>query len=89
MVTRATLPFATRIPRDLAQALDAACDTLGLKKTYVVERALREWIEDSLDARDLHEAVRSATGFHAWTSVKRAAEGSAEYMVTRPPKGRS
>lgn len=78
-----TTPFATRIPGDLARALDEACAALGMRKNYVVEQALREWLEDALDARDLREAIGSATGFHEWRGVRGAAEGSTPYRSRR------
>ncbi|MBI4576324.1 MAG: hypothetical protein HY722_08690 [Planctomycetes bacterium] len=64
-------PFATKIPDDLADALDAVCARLGLRKNFVVEQALRQKIEDLLDSEDLREAIREATGFHPWEAVKR------------------
>lgn len=69
----ASRPFATKIPSDLAEALDALCIRQGLRKNFVVEQALREKIEDLLDGEDLREALREATGFHAWDEVKRGA----------------
>ena len=68
-----TEPFATKLPADLTQALDLICERLGLRKNFVVEQALREKIEDLLDTQDLREAVRQATGFHDWETVKREA----------------
>lgn len=67
---KATTPFATTLPRQLAQALHEVCRTLGLRKNHVVESALREKLEDLLDAHDLDGAIREATGFHSWKSVK-------------------
>lgn len=58
------------LPADLLEALDEVCQRLGLRKNFVVEMALREKIEDLLDAEDLREAVKQATGFHAWEEVK-------------------
>lgn len=68
-----THALATRLPADLTQALDEVCRRLGLRKNFVLESALREKLEDLLDAEDLREAVREATGFHAWDSVRREA----------------
>lgn len=65
------MTFATRLPRDLTESLDALCRQLGLRKNHVVETALREKIEDLLDAHDLREAVKESTGFHSWDEVKR------------------
>lgn len=67
------VPFATRIPEDLAKDLDVACRRLGLRKNFVVTTALRETIEELLDAAELRRAVREATGFHPWEDVKRQA----------------
>lgn len=64
--------LATKLPSDLTDALDAVCEELGLRKNFVVEQALREKIEDLLDAYDLQEAIREATGFHSWESVKKS-----------------
>jgi predicted DNA-binding protein len=66
-----TVSLATRLPADLTQVLDAVCRRLGLRKNFVLESALREKLEDLLDAEDLRDAVREATGFHAWDAVKR------------------
>ena len=63
--------IATKLPADLTQALDAVCRKFGLRKNYVLETALREKIEDLLDSEDLREAVREATGFHSWESIKK------------------
>ena len=63
--------FATKLPVDLKTALDAVCEKLGLRKNFVVESALREKLEDLIDASDLQEAVKEATGFHSWESVKK------------------
>ncbi len=66
-----TEPFATRLPADLTAELDAVCKKLGLRKNFVLEAALREKLEDLVDAADLREAMKQATGFHAWDDVKR------------------
>ena len=66
-----TEPLATRLPADLTARLDEVCKTLGLRKNFVIEAALREKLEDLLDAADLREATKEATGFHAWEDVKR------------------
>jgi hypothetical protein len=39
----------------------------------VLETAFREKIEDLLDTEDLREAMKEATGFHAWEEVKATA----------------
>jgi len=71
-----TEPFATKLPADLTAQLDAVCKKLGLRKNFVLETALREKLEDLLDAADLREAVAEATGFHAWEMVKKESSGS-------------
>ncbi len=68
---KATTPFATTLPRELARALDEVCRRLGLRKNHVVESALREKVEDLIDAHDLDGALREATAFYDWKSVKR------------------
>jgi metal-responsive CopG/Arc/MetJ family transcriptional regulator len=65
-----TRRLITALPADLLEALDEVCQRLGLRKNFVVEAALREKIEDLLDTEDLREAVKEATGFHAWEEVK-------------------
>jgi len=65
-------PFATKLPSDLTAQLDVVCKKLGLRKNFVLETALREKIEDLLDAEDLRDAIREATGFHPWEEVKKA-----------------
>jgi len=65
-----TRTLETKLPVDLAETLDAVCKRLGLRKGLVVEEALREKIEDLLDAEDLREAVKEPTGFHVWEEVK-------------------
>lgn len=63
--------FATRIPGDLKQTLDEVCEKLGLRKNFVVETALREKLEDLIDANDLRSAIQEATGFHSWKNLKK------------------
>ena len=63
--------FATKLPPDLMEILDRVCQELGLRKNFVVETALREKLEDLVDTHDLQEAVKEASGFHAWSSVKK------------------
>ena len=65
-----TEPLATRLPSDLTAKLDEVCKRLGLRKNFVLEAALREKLEDLLDADDLRQAMKDATGFHAWEDVK-------------------
>ncbi|OHB71127.1 MAG: hypothetical protein A2W23_04500 [Planctomycetes bacterium RBG_16_43_13] len=62
--------FATKLPSDIKKALDEICHKLGLRKNFVVEQALREKLEDILDAYDLDGAIREATGFQPWKKVK-------------------
>ena len=63
--------FATKLPGELKRHLSVVCDSLGLKKNFVVEEAIREKLEDLMDAHDLREAVKESTGFHSWDSVKK------------------
>lgn len=62
--------FATKIPSDLKKALDEVCESMGLRKNFVIEMALREKIEDLMDAHDLNDATKEASGFHKWDEVK-------------------
>lgn len=64
--------FAVKLPADLKRELEAVTDLLGLRKNFVVEEALREKLEDLLDAHDLRRAMSEATGFHAWSDVKKS-----------------
>ncbi len=66
-----TEPFATKLPSDLTAQLDIVCKKLGLRKNFVLETALREKLEDLLDAEDLREAIREATGFHSWDDIRK------------------
>jgi predicted DNA-binding protein len=66
-----TQALATKLPADLAETLDAVCKRLGLRKNFVLETALREKLEDLMDAEDLREAIGEATRFHRWEKVKR------------------
>jgi predicted transcriptional regulator len=66
-----TLPFATRLSPEVKSALDRVCRKLGLRKNFVVESALREKIEDLLDAEDLQQAIREAATFQPWDKVKK------------------
>lgn len=65
-----TQTLAAKLPSDLTAALDAVCKRLGLRKNFVLETALREKIEDLLDAEDLRKAICEATGSHRWEEVK-------------------
>lgn len=62
--------LATKLPPGLKKTLDAVCSRLGLRKNFVIETALREKLEELMDAEDLREAMSEATGFHSWESVK-------------------
>lgn len=64
--------LATKLPPDLTKALDDVCERLGLRKNFVIETALREKLEDLMDAEDLREAISESTGFHSWQSIKRS-----------------
>lgn len=63
------LAFATRLPEDLIQLLDDVCQRTGLRKNHILETALREKLEDLLDAEDLKAAQQEASGFHRWEDV--------------------
>ena len=63
--------FATKLPRSLVAQITELCNKLGIRKNFLVEEALRDKIEDLLDAYDLRQAMKEATGFHSWESVKK------------------
>ena len=63
--------FATKIPGELKRQISLVCESLGLRKNFVIEEAIREKLEDLIDANDLRGAVKEATGFHSWSSVKK------------------
>jgi predicted DNA-binding protein len=73
MKTRA---LATRLSAELVDALDEVCRKTGMRKNFVLEAAIRDKIEDVLDAEDLRLAMSEATGFSSWAEVKRASRGS-------------
>lgn len=66
-----SLTFATKLPVDLKEALDKVCEQLGMRKNFVIEMALREKLEELIDAHDLQEAIKGATGFHSWKTIKK------------------
>ena len=63
--------FATKLPVSLKRTLDEVCERLGLRKNFVIEQALREKLEDLMDMYDLEEAMKEASGFHSWDSIKK------------------
>ena len=63
--------FATKLPRELKGRIDEVCELLGMRKNFLVEEAIREKLEDLLDAHDLRQAMKEATGFHSWESVRK------------------
>ncbi|MBI4656458.1 MAG: hypothetical protein HY746_06920 [Elusimicrobia bacterium] len=63
--------FATKLPKDLVAQIADLCNKLGIRKNFLVEEALRDKIEDLLDAYDLRQSMKEATGFHPWESVKK------------------
>ena len=63
--------FATKLPKELKKQISEVCALLGMRKGFLVEEAIREKIEDLLDAYDLRQAMKEATGFHSWDSVKK------------------
>ena len=63
--------FATKLPHELKVQVDRVCALLGLRKNFLVEEAIREKIEDLMDAHDLRQAMSEATGFHSWNAVKK------------------
>jgi len=63
--------LAVKIPGELKRQITLVCESLGLKKNFVVEEAIREKLEDLVGAHDLRQAAKEATGYHAWSSVKK------------------
>ncbi|MBI3553194.1 MAG: hypothetical protein HY077_11915 [Elusimicrobia bacterium] len=63
--------FATKLPRELKKQIDQVCGLLGLRKNFLIEEAVREKLEDLLDAYDLRQAIGEASGFHSWESIKK------------------
>ncbi len=63
--------FATKLPPDLKKQLAKISELLGLRKNFIVEEAIREKLEDLLDAYDLREAQRQSSGFRSWSKVKK------------------
>jgi predicted DNA-binding protein len=72
-MTTKTEVFSAKVSVGLKRRVNMVCEELGLRKGRVVEEALREKLEDLMDAHDLREAMKEATGFHSWESVKKAA----------------
>jgi len=66
-----TVTFATKLPADVPRALDEVCRRLGLRKNFVVEQALRDKIEDLIDAHDLEQARKTTISFRPWAEVVR------------------
>ena len=79
-----TVTFATKLPADLTETLSELCKRLGLKKSALVESALRERIEDLVDAHDLREAMTQETRFHSWQSVKAELSAAPHARPRRP-----
>jgi len=62
--------FTTKLPPELKEALDQVCRRFGLKKSFVVEQALREKLEDLVDTFDLEDARSTAVVFRSWEEVE-------------------
>jgi hypothetical protein len=65
-----TAALSTRLPMDLTESLAEVCERFGYRKNKLIEIALREKIEDLLDAQDLTEAVQEETRFHELDDVR-------------------
>lgn len=63
--------FITKLPKKLKKQTDKICALLGLKKSSLVEEAIREKLEDLLDAHDLKQAMDETTSFRSWKSIKK------------------
>ena len=66
--------LATKLPVGLKDKVDEVCKLLGMRKNFFIEEAIREKLEDLLDAYDLRQAMKEATGFHSWESVKKGSK---------------
>lgn len=66
--------FATKLPIGLKSKVDEVCKMLGMRKNFFIEEAIREKLEDLIDAHDLRRAMKEATGFHSWESAKKGLE---------------
>jgi predicted transcriptional regulator len=66
--------FATRLPPEVIRALDEVCERYGLRKNFVVEQALRDKIEDLVDAFELEEARKDGVSFTPWEEIERELE---------------
>jgi hypothetical protein len=65
-----TTALTAQIPLGLKEMLDQVCAQYGLHTSRVVEEALREKLEDLVDAHDLEEARQTAVGFRSWENVE-------------------
>lgn len=63
--------FATKLPAELKRTLDDVCRRYGLRKNFVVEQALREKLEDLMDAHDMEEARQTAVSFRSLANVEK------------------
>lgn len=63
--------FAAKLPVGLKDKVSQVCELLGMRKNFLIEEAIREKLEDLLDAYDLRQAMKESTGFHSWESVKK------------------
>jgi predicted transcriptional regulator len=63
--------FATKLPPEVIRALGRICERYGLRKNFVVEQALREKLEDLVDAQELEEARKTTVSFKPWEEVER------------------
>lgn len=63
--------FSTKLSPELKAALDEVCRRFGLRKSFIVEEALREKLEDLVDAFDLEEARKTAVSFRSWEEVEK------------------
>lgn len=65
-----TVALATKIPLDLKKLLDKVCEKMGFRQNFIVETALREKLEDLLDASDLTDAIKGAGTLESWENIK-------------------
>jgi len=68
---KANVTFATKLPPDLTRTLDRVCARYGFRKNHVVEQALRDKLEELIDAFDLDEARQTAVSFKPWGEVEK------------------
>lgn len=60
-----------RLPQSLEKQVSEVCDLLGMRKSDLVEEAVREKLEDLLNAYNLRSSLREASGHAPWGILKK------------------